>query len=126
MTLARHGSKRGTTKALLGCLLLLAGCETASIDPAAGAVAANAVPISDPVVAFAAGGSAGGEETVTLPSTGQTVRLRLVRAYTAASGSECREVQVGTGGGSYSRLVCSAGNGWREARPLISSASGRP
>jgi len=126
MILARHDSARGMTKALLGCALLLAGCALDTTDTTAGAGVTPA-PISDPVIAFAAaGGGAGAEETVTLPSTGQTVRVRLVRAYTAASGSECREVEVGTGGGAYSRLVCSAGTGWREARPLLRSASSRP
>ncbi|WP_338147848.1 DVU3141 family protein [Neoroseomonas terrae] len=79
------------------------------------------------MVAFAASAGAGAEETVTLPSTGQTVRLRLVRAYAAASGRECREVQMGTGSGSSSRLLCSAGTGWREARPLLrGGATGMP
>ncbi|MBB5689399.1 hypothetical protein GXW77_15700 [Roseomonas alkaliterrae] len=61
-----------------------------------------------------------------LPATGQTARVRLVRAYAAASGRECREVLVGTGGGGTSRLLCRAGEGWREARPLITAGTGRP
>ncbi len=125
MILARHGGKRGLTKGVLGCMLLLAGCTPAAIDPAATPAEAT-IPISDPVVAFAASAGPGAEETVTLPSTGQTVRLRLVRAYTAASGRECREVQIGTGGGSATRLLCRAGTGWREARPLLRSANAGP
>lgn len=68
----------------------------------------------------------GAEDTIVLPGTGQTARVRLVRAYAAASGRECREVLVGTGGGGTSRLLCRAGEGWREARPLITAGTGRP
>jgi hypothetical protein len=49
-----------------------------------------------------------------------------VRAYSAASGRECREVLVRTGGGAQTRLLCSAGSGWREARPLLRDAAARP
>lgn len=70
--------------------------------------------------------SPGADDTVVLPATGQTARVRLVRAYAAASGRECREVLVGTGGGGTSRLLCRAGEGWREARPLITAGTGRP
>ncbi|MEO3470236.1 DVU3141 family protein [Roseomonas sp. CAU 1739] len=110
---------------LLGAALLLAGCAETGQTATQGAEGPPA-PISDPVVAFAASAGPGAEETVTLPSTGQTVRLRLVRAYAAASGRECREVQMGTGTGSASRLLCSAGTGWREARPLIRGGTGTP
>ncbi|HWT08281.1 MAG TPA: DVU3141 family protein [Roseomonas sp.] len=125
MMLGWNGGGRGPAAGLLGAVLLLAGCAETGVAPAPGAEAAVA-PISDPVVAFAASAGPGAQETVTLPSTGQTVQLRLVRAYAAASGRECREVQMGTGGGSSSRLLCSAGTGWREARPLIRGTTGRP
>lgn len=103
---------------------LLAACAepTAVISPGADAP----VAISDPVVAFAANASPGAEESVVLPSTGQTARLRMVRAYAAASGRECREIQVNTGGGGQMRLLCRAGTGWREARPLLRDAATRP
>jgi hypothetical protein len=103
---------------------LVVGCAepTAVVTPGAEAVA----PISDPVVAFAANGLPGAEDSVVLPSTGQTARLRMVRSYAAASGRECREVQVTTGGGSYTRLLCGVGTGWREARPLLRDAVARP
>ncbi len=125
MTLGWNGVGRGPAAGVIGCVLLLAGCAQTSDTAATGAPVVLA-PISDPVVAFAANAGPGSQETVTLPSTGQTVQLRLVRAYVAASGQECREVQMGTGGGSATRLLCSAGTGWREARPLIRSASGTP
>ncbi len=125
MILRWSGGGRGPAAGLIGLVLLLAGCAETGVGPAPGAEAAIA-PISDPVVAFAASAGPGAQETVTLPSTGQTVQLRLVRAYAAASGRECREVQMGTGGGSSSRLLCSAGSGWIEARPLVRGSTGRP
>jgi hypothetical protein len=113
----------GLTFALAASALVV-GCadSTAVIAPGSEAPA----PISDPVVAFAANGLPGAEDSVVLPSTGQTARLRMVRSYAAASGRECREVQVTTGGGSYTRLLCGVGTGWREARPLMRDAVARP
>jgi len=103
---------------------LVVGCAepSAVISPGSD----TPVAISDPVVAFAANASPGAEDSVVLPSTGQTARLRMVRSYAAASGRECREVQVSTGGGAQMRLLCSAGTGWREARPLMRDAAARP
>ena len=117
------GVWRGPAALMLGFGVLVACAESAGgpqsvVEPAA--------PISDPVVAFAASASPGAEDTVLLAETGQSARVRLVRAYAAASGRECREVQMGTGGGSSSRLLCSAGTGWLEARPLIRGSTGRP
>ena len=106
-------------------LLLVAGCADAGSGGSAG-IAEPVAPISDPVVAFAAGASPGAEDSVVLAGTGQSARVRLVRSYAAASGRECREVLVRTGGGTETRLLCRAGTGWREARPLIRNASARP
>jgi hypothetical protein len=119
--LGRFGS--GWTAAVVG-VALVAGCAdpTAMVSPGGG----TPVAISDPVVAFAANASPGAEDSVVLPSTGQTAQLRMVRAYAAASGRECREIQVRTGGGVQMRLLCSAGTGWREARPLLTGAAARP
>lgn len=122
------GQKRSalgwTTVAFMA--LAVTGCA----DPAgmSGSPSAEGpvAPISDPVVAFAASAAPGAEESVVLPGTGQSARVRLVRAYAAASGRECREVQVRTGGGGETRLICRAGTGWREARPLVRDAALRP
>ena len=106
-------------------LLLLAACaENGGGAPPA--LSDTPAPISDPVVAFAAAASPGAEDSVVLPGTGQTARVRMVRSYAAASGRECREVLVRTGGGTETRLLCRAGTGWREARPLIRNASASP
>jgi hypothetical protein len=58
---------------------------------------------------------------VTLAQNGMPTRVRLLRAYNAASGRECREVLVGTGLQERSRLVCQADDSWQEARPLLRS-----
>jgi len=107
-------------------VLVMAGCADTGGTRTEPAEAGLPVPISDPVVAFAAAASPGAEDSVVLPGTGQTARVRLVRAYAAASGRECREVQVRTGGGIDSRLLCRAGTGWREARPLVRNAARVP
>ncbi len=89
------------------------------------AIAATApVTSSDPVVAFVARARPGQDERVTLES-GQTASVRVVRAYHAASGRECREVLVGTGLEERQRLVCAAETGWADARPLLRGGAGQ-
>jgi hypothetical protein len=125
----RKTSLRRGWKALApaGFLAALVGCADGTATPGGGGAGIGApVPIEDPVVMFAASALPGTEDTVLLPGTGQSARVRLVRAYAAASGRECREVQVATGGGARSRLLCRAGEGWREARPLLREGSARP
>lgn len=118
--------RSGSVAFMAGLALMVVGCaQDGSVVQAPPGEAAIA-PISDPVVAFAASGAPGSEETVVLPSTGQTARVRMVRAYAAASGRDCREILVRTDGSTQTRLICRAGNGWREARPLIQDASARP
>jgi hypothetical protein len=112
--------------ATLGAAVLLVACADTGGVPSAPAEGGLATPISDPVVAFAAAASPGAEDTVVLAGTGQTASVRLVRAYAAASGRECREVQVRTGGATDTRLLCRAGTGWREARPLVRNAVRTP
>lgn len=92
----------------------------------AGAAQAGMAVPADPVVAFAAQARPGTEGTVTDPATGQAMRVRLVRAYAAASGRECRELALmgfaAAGGGERRRLVCRGeGGAWAEARPLLRS-----
>lgn len=106
------------------CALLVAGC--ADTEEASTAQVPGAPGIADPVMAFAAAASPGAEDSVVLAGTGQPARLRLVRSYAAASGRECREVEVRAGGEATSRLLCRAGQGWRDARPLIRGGAARP
>ena len=99
-------------------LLSLVGCG--SMADRAPTATSEPMRILDPVVAFAADPSVNGEAQVVLPDTGETVRLRMVRQYAAASGRECREVRVAYRSGEQNRLFCRAGTGWIEARQLLS------
>lgn len=105
---------------LLAGLAGLAACNGQRVESAA---EPGFAPAQDPIALFAASSTPGAEGTVTIPETGQAVRVRLVRAYAAASGRECREVSLG---GSRTRLLCRANGGWIEARPLLRDAAARP
>jgi len=104
-------------------LLSLVGCG--SMADRAPTATSEPMRILDPVVAFAADPSVNGEAQVVLPDTGETVRLRMVRQYAAASGRECREVRVAYRSGEQNRLFCRAGTGWIEARQLVSQPDAR-
>jgi len=104
-------------------LLSLVGCG--SMADRAPTATSEPMRILDPVVAFAADPSVNGEAQVVLPDTGESVRLRLVRQYAAASGRECREVRVAYRSGEQNRLFCRAGTGWIEARQLVSQSDAR-
>jgi hypothetical protein len=101
---------------LVGCGSMADRTPTATSEP---------MRILDPVVAFAAEPPVNGEAQVVLPDTGETVRLRMVRQYAAASGRECREVRVVYRTGEQNRLFCRAGTGWIEARQLVSQSDAR-
>ena len=104
-------------------LLSLVGCG--SMADRAPTATSEPMRILDPVVAFAADPSVNGEAQVVLPDTGESVRLRLVRQYAAASGRECCEVRVAYRSGEQNRLFCRAGTGWIEARQLVSQPDAR-
>ena len=104
-------------------LLSLVGCG--SMADRAPTATSEPMRILDPVVAFAAEPPVNGEAQVVLPDTGETVRLRMVRQYAAASGRECREVRVVYRTGEQNRLFCRAGTGWIEARQLVSQSDAR-
>jgi len=118
MGMGCSGQRFGAGVVHILLLLSLVGCgPMADRTPAA---APEPMRILDPVVAFAADPSVNGEAQVVLPDTGESVRLRLVRQYAAASGRECREVRVAYRSGEQNRLFCRAGTGWIEARQLLS------
>lgn len=101
-------------------VLALSGCARLGADglgsrpaPPAGAAAST-----DPLVVWAGRAQPGAVERVTL-ADGQTAQVRMVRAYNAASGRECRELLVGSGMVERARLVCAVPGGWVEARPLL-------
>ena len=114
---------RGVRSAgVLAVVLLLAGCG--SNDAALRGDAPVVPRAPDPIAIFAASATPGADGTVTIPETGQNIRVRLLRAYAAASGRECREVAVG--GAAQNRLLCRDDAGWVEARPLLRGATPRP
>ena len=82
----------------LSGLLVLSGCAGAGRlslgrTGVAPATPPTAAAPTDPLLAFAARAQPGTQESVTL-ADGQPASLRLVRAYHAASGRECREISV--------------------------------
>lgn len=106
--------------------LLLAGCGGPTGLGGAGEGALPAPrPIFDPIAAFAADPPTEAQAQVFLADRNETVTLRMVRQYAAASGRECREVRVTQRGGDNLRLYCRTGAGWIEARPLIAQTVGR-
>jgi len=103
---------------LLAGLVLVVGCEALPPSgPEAAAerpVAAAAPAPADPLLAFAASAGPGAESVV----AGR--RVRVARAYAAASGKECRELLIGSGIGERSAVVCNDPvAGWAHARPLL-------
>ena len=106
--------------------LALSGCArvpswSGADEPQTGVaepVAAAALP-ADPVAAFAATAAPGTDGQVLLPGSGRSARVRLLRAYQAASGHECREVLIGAGLEERSSLVCRQEGTWAAVRPLL-------
>ncbi|MFB9969680.1 hypothetical protein ACFFMP_06400 [Pseudoroseomonas cervicalis] len=108
--------------------LALAGCGSLSgamsslsgpreIPPAQ--VAAPPPRPADPVAAFLATAQPG-QQGVVAPEAGLApVPVRVVRAYNAGSGRECRELAIGGGTASRPALYCEGPAGWEAARPLL-------
>ena len=130
------GEPRLPGAALMLAATLLAGCSAMPAMPRFGATetqpagAGPARPVAlaipaDPVAAFAATAAPGAEAQVVLEG-GRSARLRLLRAYNAASGRECREVLIGSGLDERSSLVCQQDGTWVTARPLLRGGSRRP
>ncbi|MFC3125388.1 DVU3141 family protein [Pseudoroseomonas globiformis] len=95
---------------------------------APGPVLAMPRPIpADPLAAFAARAQPGQVEDVS-PSPGAApVTVRLVRAYNAASGRECRELSVGYRAARPALYCDDPATGWGAARALLrGGAVGRP
>lgn len=73
---------------------------------------------ADPVIAYAATARPGDRAQVPL-ANGTSAEVRVLRAYVAASGRECREMVVGIGNAERTRLICGGEGGWTDARPLL-------
>lgn len=121
--------RRGLPMGMLAAALMLSGCGGAGgltagwpfSRQAAGPAASQSVPAvpADPVLAFAARSQPGAQDRITL-ADGQPATARLVRAYNAASGRECREVAVVTSAGERARVICATPEGsWAETRILL-------
>ncbi|MCA3278339.1 MAG: hypothetical protein ING10_03605 [Roseomonas sp.] len=123
---AYRGRQMRGSGSLLLVALLLAGCGGTSGLGGTGEGASVAPrPILDPIAAFAADPPTEAQAQIFLADQNETVTLRIMRQYAAASGRECREVRVTQRGGDSLRLFCRAGTGWIEARPLIAHTAAR-
>lgn len=107
---------------------LLAGCDmrmpdVGSMMPSFGSATPYADPMTpvaaiprgpDPLAEFAASANPGSVGTV----NGE--RVRLARAYNAASGRECREVIMGSGSSERAAVACREADGsFVSSRPLL-------
>jgi len=64
------------------------------------------------------------DQTFKEPATGELLRIRVLRAYAAASGRSCRQYLVTEESGAQSyRVACESGDHWVEARPLRNSTT---
>jgi hypothetical protein len=129
--LRNRGWRRMDALAVVG-LMTLAGCSSVqSINPwqsDAGATktarsqAAQPqlkVDNSDPLMRLLATLPMTVDQGFREPATGEMLRVRVLSAYTAASGRPCREYLVVTPAGDEQRRVaCAEGDRWVAARPL--------
>ncbi len=104
----------------LGVADLLGGLSASQVPPPVGAQPMVQRAATDPLSQFAMASGPGTEGQVVL-ANGVSERARVLRAYSAASGRECREVLLGQGGGERSELICGNANGFQVARPLLRS-----
>jgi hypothetical protein len=116
---------------IVSMMAALSGCDSlpsfdrglaVATTPVASAPAAPPPAPSDLLMIFIAAAGPGSSGMV----NGQSVRV--ARAYTAASGRDCREVLLGSGLGERSAVAClDPIAGWSLARPLLQgSGIGRP
>ena len=97
---------------------LLGGLSAAQVPPPAGGMPAMPRLPMDPLAAFAMAHPPGHVGHVEI--NGVAEQARVLRAYHAASGLECREMLLGSGGGERAQLAC----GDQLAQPLL-RGSGR-
>lgn len=104
----------------LGLGELLSGLSARLVPPPVGAPPVVQRPATDPLSQFALASGPGTEGEVVL-ANGVSERARVLRAYHAASGRECREILLGQGGAERSELICGDISGFEVARPLLRS-----
>lgn len=98
----------------------LSGLASPLVPPPVGSPPPPPVTSLDPLSQFALASGPGTEGTVQL--AGVAERARVLRAYTAASGRQCREILFGNGIGERSQLVCGDAHGFQVAPPLLRGA----
>jgi hypothetical protein len=114
------------------CLMVLAGCST--VQPTnswhSGTGAANTggvqadqrqpiVENGDPLLRLVGTMPITVDQGFREPATGEVLRVRVLRAYAAASGRPCREFATEAAGGvEQHRVACEDGSRWVAARPL--------
>lgn len=97
---------------------------TPAVAAARTAPAATAAPNSaDPLLRLVATMPPTGEQSFREPVTGETLKVRVLRSYTAASGRACREYQVLTVRDERQvRVACAGTDGWVQAKRLRQEA----
>ncbi|WP_165943425.1 DVU3141 family protein [Roseicella aquatilis] len=105
---------------LAGLVLTLVACAGRQPTAVMAESPAAAPQPGDALGEFLAGARQGQEAVVPLPGGG-TGPVRVMRAYVAASGRECREVLIG--GAGRASLLCQADGQWVTARPLLQGGS---
>ena len=122
--------------AVLAACLSLAGCadylpdmsgitsglSATMVPPPVGSTPPPPVASLDPLSQFALASGPGTEGTVVVAG-GAVQRARVVRAYNAASGRQCREIVFGSGMGERAQLVCGDAHGFQMAPPLLRGAA---
>ena len=118
--------------AALLAALLLGACASMPAVPGMGAAEpAGPAPIAAPAPVAttstdALAGFVAGARPGAVAEVAGYGPVRLARAYTAASGRECREVMLGRGMEERAAVYCRNGQGWAPARPLLRSGTTRP
>ena len=111
--------------AALGLASILGGCE--NLSQAGQGTSASIPTVSEArpsftkeVVDFVAAAPVGGAETLTDTASRQTVSVRVVSSYDAATGRPCRQYVVTEAENrTRSNLACAGEKGWVQVRPLV-------
>lgn len=101
---------------------LVSGLSSPLVPPPVGSAPPPPITALDPLSQFALSSQPGSEGVVPVAG-GAPERARVLRAYTAASGRQCREILFGSGIGERSQLVCGDANGFQVAPPLLRGAA---
>ncbi|WP_158537283.1 hypothetical protein [Humitalea rosea] len=113
----------------LAVVLMTSGCAMPSFLRAPGApIETSAIPARpmEPLALFASRAAPGQEDRVEPAAGSPPVPVRLIRAWNAGSGRECREVAIGGTREATRQVFCQHGASWEAARPLLRSGGSTP